>query len=71
VLQGGVQCRPHPIGTALAAMHAEDDEKTDSHEGEDDAKYLSSHNFAAKVHKFYDFTIYYLIFFKKRGKRGI
>ena len=70
LLQGGVQRRPHPVGTALAAMHAEDDEKADSHEGEDDEKSLSSHNSAAKVHKFHDFTIYYLFFFKKRGKKG-
>ena len=46
-------------------MHAEDDEKADSHEGEDDEKSLSSHNFAAKVSKIRDGCALFLLKFEK------
>jgi hypothetical protein len=45
-------------------MHAEDDEKADSHEGEDDEKSLSIHKSAAKVSKIiyfqYNFAVLFL-----------
>lgn len=70
-LQGRVLYRPHLVGTVLAAMNAEDD-KADSHEGEDNEKSLSIHNYAAKVSKISDgcslFLLKFVLLFTFGGK---